>query len=85
MGGAICRHSVEFVPGYVFAIKLVRLSRTHCPQVRSGYLVVFKSNASLPDGAELSFNVSQQNDLDTLMAALSYLSPNAKLVEGAGM
>lgn len=52
---------------------------------KPGYLVALKTSAGLPDQAQIGFNAANQAELDSLLAALSFLSPQAKLVSGLGM
>lgn len=59
--------------------------RAYCPTFKAGYAVVLKPEKGLPDLAEITINVSRQFDLDTLLGVLSYLSPQARLVEGIGI
>lgn len=59
--------------------------QTWCPNVRAGYVVVLKPEAGLPADAEFCINVKTSRELDSLVAALTYLSPDARLVGGAGM
>lgn len=55
-----------------------------CPNIRPGFLVVLKSDA-LPDASEFSFNLATADEVDRTLAALTYLSPKARLVGGIGM
>lgn len=50
-----------------------------CQTIKSGYLVVMKTSASLPEKAELSINAANQDDLDAILATLSFFSPKVKL------
>lgn len=59
--------------------KRVENLRTWCPNVKPQYLVVLYPKDSLPSDAEISINVNSSNELDELVDALKYLSPNARL------
>lgn len=58
---------------------------TRCPAVKAGYMVVLQTRTGLPDMAEISFNVASHKGVDRLLAALTYLSPHAPVVQGLGM
>jgi hypothetical protein len=59
--------------------------RAYCPNVKPSYMVVLKPKVSLPSEAELSINVENSVELEQFLAALVYLSPEARLVGGVGM
>ncbi|HKB60358.1 MAG TPA: hypothetical protein VKC56_09990 [Gallionellaceae bacterium] len=56
-----------------------------CPAYKTGWMVVMKPEGGLPDGADISLNVSNQADLDTVLATLTYFSPKARVVGGLGL
>jgi hypothetical protein len=56
-----------------------------CRNYKTGYVVVLKPQKGLPDQADVSINASSQADLDTILAALTTLSPQARLTGGFGM
>lgn len=56
-----------------------------CPAYKVGWVVVMKPEGGLPDGADISFNVTNQADLDTVLATLTYFSPKARVVGGLGL
>lgn len=55
-----------------------------CPNIGPGYLVDLNTSRSLPDNGRLSINVPDQETLDSVLAVLSYFSPQARLVQGVG-
>ncbi len=63
----------------------VENTKTWCPNVKPSYLVVMKPHDGLPADAELAINVARTAELDRLLAALTHLSPGARLVGGTGM
>lgn len=56
-----------------------------CQRFKLGYLVVVKPEESLPSGAELTFNASDQQQLDYILAMLKFYSPGARVVSGVAM
>ncbi len=60
--------------------KRVENTRLWCPNVQPNFLVVLYPYDKLPSDAELSINVSGRDELDELLAALTWLSPKARLV-----
>ena len=56
-----------------------------CVGAKPGHLVVLKTEAGLPDQAEVAINTTSAAQLDELLAALTYFSPRARLVKGVGM
>lgn len=59
--------------------KRVQNLRKWCPNVNPDFLVVLKPIDSLPSDAEVAINVNARDELDELMAALTYLSPDARI------
>ncbi len=59
--------------------------RRWCPNVADGYLIVVKPRRSLPYDAEASINVLERSALDEVLAALTYFSPEARIVGGSGL
>jgi hypothetical protein len=55
---------------------------TRCRYYKTGYVVVLKPQQGLPDQSELSVNATSQADLDWILAALTALSPQARLTSG---
>ncbi len=56
-----------------------------CKHFKPGYIVALKPDQGLPDQAEISVNAASHTDLDSLLAALTVLSPQAKVKGGLGM
>jgi hypothetical protein len=56
-----------------------------CPNFRPGYLVALSPEQGLPDQAQISLNAANTAELDSILAMLTFFSPNAKLVSGVGM
>lgn len=56
--------------------------RVWCPSVKPGFFVVFRPKKPLPNLAGLAFNARGTADIDTILAALTYLSSDAKLISG---
>ena len=56
-----------------------------CPNFKPGYLVALKGDHGLPDQAQLSINATSPAELDSILAMLTYLAPQAHLVAGVGM
>ena len=74
--------------GTVREIRLLEVNKylqASCPNVKPGYAVVFKTGAGLPDQAEVAINTTNAAELDEVLAALTYLSPKARLAKGLGM
>jgi hypothetical protein len=56
-----------------------------CPNFKPGYLVALTTERGLPDQAQISLNAANSAELDSILAMLTFFSPNAKLVSGVGM
>jgi hypothetical protein len=56
-----------------------------CPNFKPGYLVALSPEQGLPDQAQISLNAANPAELDSILAMLTFFSPNAKLVSGVGM
>lgn len=56
-----------------------------CKRFKPGYVVVLKPEKGLPDQGEITFNATNQIELGTILAVLSFMSPQARLVAGVGM
>jgi hypothetical protein len=57
---------------------------TRCRNYKPGYAIILKPNKRLPDKVEVSINASSQSELDTILAALTTMSPRARLTAGYG-
>ncbi len=60
-----------------------RARRWNCDH-SAGYRVSLSSKVPLPNGANPLLNVVAQHDLDLVMAAIKYHSPEARIIVGAG-
>jgi hypothetical protein len=56
-----------------------------CPSFKPGYLVALKGERALPDQAQISINATSPTELNSILAMLTYFSPNARVVSGVGM
>lgn len=56
-----------------------------CPKFKPGYLVTLTGQRGFPDHAELSINAESPAQLDSVLAMLSYFSPNVRVISGMGM
>ena len=56
-----------------------------CRNFKPGYVVVLKPVKGLPNQGEIAINATNQTERDSILAVLSYLSPQARLVSGVGM
>lgn len=56
-----------------------------CPHFKPGYLVALTGERALPDQAQISINATSPAQLDSILAMLTYFSPNARVVGGVGM
>lgn len=53
-----------------------------CQGFKPGYQVVITSEESLPSGAQLTLNATDQQQLDYLLALIKFYSPQARVVGG---
>lgn len=56
-----------------------------CHNFKPGFMVVLKPSKNFPDQAEIGINATSQDEIDSILAVLTYLSPKARLVTGVGM
>jgi hypothetical protein len=56
-----------------------------CPNFTPGDLVALTAEWGLPDQAQISLNAANSAELDSILAMLTFFSPNAKPVSGVGM
>ena len=59
--------------------------RQFCPNLMPSYLVVIKPKAGMPADSEASINVNSDAELNELVAVLTWLSPDARMVGGVGI
>lgn len=56
-----------------------------CRHFRPGYVVALSGRRGLPDHAQISINAESPAQLDSILAMLTYFSPDARVVSGMGM
>jgi hypothetical protein len=69
-------------------IRLVEVNdslKLYCSSIRMGTMVGLKTQKSLPDSAEVAFNTTTTAELEELLAAVTYLSPETGIKSGLGM
>jgi hypothetical protein len=65
----------------ILILKAGEMRRSACLDAKPGYLIALRpESGGLPYKAELSLNVASTADLETVLAALSHLAPQAQIL-----